>query len=101
MNTLESVDISKLDNQALSRYIVQTVDIAMKWINLRFRAYVFPMVILSFFLNRIIHKVKQLGQSINQYDFLAGLDYKTVEVDRALYRLAEQSLHGSMAYRRF
>ena len=90
LSNLESVDIPRLDNQALSNYILQAIDIAMKWTYLRFRAYVFPMVLFGFFLNRIIRKAKQLDQSVNQYDFLAGLDYKTAEIERALYRLVEQ-----------
>lgn len=89
LSGLESVDISQLDSQTLADYIFRAVDTAMQWIYLRFRVFVFPMIFLGFFLNRTIRTAK-LGQSVNQYDFLAGLDHKTAEIERALYSLAEE-----------
>ena len=91
LNTLQSIEPSSLDNRELSDCILQAVDLAMKWIHLRFQAYVFPMVFLGFFLNRFIRKAKKLEKSINQYDFLAGLNYKTAEIEHALYCLADQA----------
>ena len=90
LRSLEDTNTAGLDNRMLAEYIRQTVDTAMQWIHLRFRVYVFPMVFLGASLKRMIRKAK-LDESVNQYDFLAGLDYKTAEIEHALYKLAEQA----------
>jgi phosphohistidine swiveling domain-containing protein len=90
LRSLENTNVSGLDGRMLADYIRRTVDTAMQWIHLRFRVYVFPMVFMGFSLKRMIRKAK-LGKSVSQYDFLAGLDYKTAEIEQALYKLAEQA----------
>ena len=86
LNRLESIEPSRLDNQALFGCIQQAMDLAMKWIYLRFRVYVFPMIFLGFSLNRLIRKAKEIDPSISKYDLLAGLNYKTLEIERALFQ---------------
>ncbi len=89
-NALDKTSVSSLDNQALYDHVTHAVDLAMQWTSLRFRAYVFPMVLTGFRFGRLLSKAKSPGQVITPYDFLAGLDYKTAEIEHALYRLAEQ-----------
>ncbi len=89
LDKLGQTEISRLDNPALADYIWQSVDTAMGWTYLRFHAYVFPMVFLGFRLNRLLRSAK-LDKTVNQYDFLAGLNYKTAEIEHALYILAEK-----------
>ena len=90
LRSLEDTDAAGLDNRMLAEHIRRAVDTAMQWTYLRFRVYVFPMVFLGFSLKRMIRKAK-LEKSVNQYDFLAGLDYKTSEIEHALHKLAEQA----------
>lgn len=87
LNQLTDVDTMQLDNPALGEFIQQSVDAAVQWSYHRFRVYVFPMVVQGFLITRALRKAKA-GKAVSQYDFLAGLDYKTAEIDRALYRLA-------------
>jgi pyruvate,water dikinase len=86
---LQNTDICLLDNQALYEYIWRSVDNAIQWTYMRFRIYVFPMIFLGFSINRTIRKAK-FSKPVNQYDFLAGLDYKTAEIEHALYSLAKE-----------
>lgn len=85
---LEGMDAAQLDNPALGEFIQQSLDAAMEWSYHRFRVYVFPCFLQGIPIKRAIRKTK-FEHSVNQYDFLAGLDYKTAEIDRALYSLAQ------------
>lgn len=86
---LGNIDLLHLNNQALFMIIMQSIDIAMQYIYMRFRVYVFPMMFFGFSINRLIKK-ENLTQALNQYDFLAGLNYKTAEIEHALYNLAKE-----------
>ncbi len=89
LDSLAGTDLAQLNNPSLADYIYKSVDTAMQWTYLRFRVYVFPMVFLGFFLRRYLRGAK-LGRTVNQYNFLAGLGYKTAEIEQALYTLAEE-----------
>lgn len=94
LKELKGTQISSLNTVQLVEYIEKTLLMAKEYGEIRFRVYVFPMVLRGIWL-KILTRMAKVFKEVSQYDFLAALDYKTALIEEALYELAEytDSLH--------
>lgn len=85
---LSRMPVKTLENNELALHIGRLTELSMQYIRLRFSAFVFPMILLGIRL-KLLARLSAGQRKISQYDFLADLDYKTAEIESALYTLAE------------
>lgn len=87
---LKSVDVSKLDNRALSAFIQKAVALTSRIGAIRFRDYIIPAIARSAYLNILLGFTKT-GKKLNVMDLLGNLPYKTAQIDQALHQLAAEA----------
>jgi len=87
LKELRKLDLSSLNDKAIVSFIKDVLDVAVAVGRIRFSVYVFPMVLLGFWLNVLI-RFSRVPYDVSHYDLLGSLDYKTALIDKALYELA-------------
>jgi phosphohistidine swiveling domain-containing protein len=85
---IHALDIEKLDSTALSSHIEETFRIVEAQSAVRFRAHLFPMILLGKILSLRL-KLAGLPAGTTETDLLGGLEYKSAKIDGDLYLLAE------------
>ncbi|MFW6282251.1 MAG: PEP-utilizing enzyme, partial [bacterium] len=84
---LNEEDVKNLNDEQLINYIQRVVSLILKYVDTRFRVYVFPMVIRGKLL-KVVFRLTGFSNEFNQFDLLAGLDQKTTLIEKDLYELA-------------
>ncbi len=87
LQDMTKLPLESLSNQQLVEYLKRANDTAVEYGKIHFRVYNFPMVIYGHKL-KVYLQLARVAQKVNIYDLLAGLDYKTALVEKALYQLA-------------
>lgn len=84
---LRGVDTASLTAPELGRHIRRAVNLAVTLGQVRFKEYVFPMVVMGGLLRRSISRIPGMVDVV-EFDLLGDLPYKTAVIDEALHLLA-------------
>lgn len=85
------IKVEFLQDSELAEYIEKAISTALEYGKIRFKVYVFPMVIRGVILKKLLG-IAGVSKEVNQFDLLAGLDHKTSLIEKSLYELAKYAL---------